>query len=148
MSESSCSSAQATTVVPTWPQGMKRTRTRESVWAALQSTDKPVTALALFEEIRLSDTSAWLSTVYRALEAFVASGSVARSVPTDSTQAVYELKRHVHRHYAVCLTCHALIPIDVCPLENMLSAVTPKDFCVEGHSLELYGLCGDCHRKA
>ncbi len=147
MHESSCTIANAAAAVPTWPQGMKRTRTRESVWAALQSTDKPVTALALFEDIRRADTSAWLSTVYRALEAFVASGSVARSIPTDSTQAVYELKRHIHRHYAVCLTCHALIPIDVCPLENMLSTVTPPGFCVEGHSLELYGLCSDCHRE-
>jgi Fur family ferric uptake transcriptional regulator len=131
---------------PAWPKSLKRTKTREFVWAALEAAAQPVTAHSLFESLNRQDDSIWLSTVYRTLEAFVLSDCVVKSMPTDSSQAVYELKRHLHRHYAVCLKCHALSPVDSCPLEHVITTVTPDDFHVEGHSLELYGLCSDCFR--
>lgn len=132
--------------IPAWPKNLKRTKTRESVWAALEAAVKPVTAHALFENLNRQDHSIWLSTVYRTLESFVQADCVVKSIPTDSNQAVYELKRHLHRHYAVCLKCHALRPVDSCPLEHLIPTVTPDDFHVEGHALELYGLCTDCFR--
>lgn len=132
--------------VPVWPQGLKKTKTRTSVWSVLEASEAPMTALDIFEKIRQEDQSFWLSTVYRALESFVSSDCVIRSVPADSTQAVYEWKRHTHRHYAVCMKCHVLCPVDTCPLEDTIASVTPANFHVEGHSLELYGLCADCFR--
>lgn len=133
--------------IPSWPKQLKRTKTRESVWSALEASAKPITASALFESLDRQGDSFWLSTVYRALESFVKADCVVKSMPTDSNQAVYELKRHLHRHYAVCLKCHALCPVDSCPLEHMISSLTPVDFHVEGHSLELYGLCADCFQE-
>jgi Fur family transcriptional regulator, ferric uptake regulator len=130
-----------------WPDGLKRSKPRIAVFDALEKETVPVTASALFEKIRSDDASVWLSSVYRALESFVEKGAVIKYIPTDSTMAMYELNRHTHKHYAVCVGCHAMLPVDDCPLHEMADALSPKCFHVTGHNLEIYGYCDKCFKK-
>ena len=130
-----------------WPDGLKRSKPRIAVLDALEKETVPVTASALFEKIRSDDPSIWLSSVYRALESFVEKGAVIKYMPTDSTMAVYETNRHTHKHYAVCVGCHAMLPVDDCPLHEMAEALSPERFHVTGHNLEIYGYCDKCFKK-
>jgi len=130
-----------------WPDGLKRSKPRIAVLDALGKETVPVTASALFEKIRSDDASIWLSSVYRALESFVEKGAVIKYMPTDSTMAVYEANRHIHKHYAVCVGCHEMLPVDDCPLREMSDALSPERFHVTGHNLEIYGYCDKCFKK-
>ena len=59
-----------------WPNGLKRTKTRESVLSVLLDSHSPLSALEIFSEIENRGDSIWLSTVYRVLDAFVENGLV------------------------------------------------------------------------
>ena len=130
-----------------WPQGLKRTKSREAVMAVLEKEPLPVTALSLFEKLQLGKESIWLSTVYRVLESFVEKNAVLKIMPTDSTMAVYQWNRHEHTHYAVCVDCHLMVPVKDCPFKYVAPPVAGGDFHIVGHNLELYGYCDKCFRK-
>ena len=141
------SSAPAASDFFVWPQGLKRTKSRKAVMAALGKENLPVTALYLFEKLQQGEEPIWLSTVYRVLESFVEKNAVIRNIPTDSTMAVYEWNRHTHMHYAVCVNCHSMVPLRDCPFEHVIPPIADGDFHIVGHNLELYGYCDKCYRK-
>ena len=130
-----------------WPKGLKRTKSREAVMQELEKEQLPVTALYLFEKLQQGKESIWLSTIYRVLESFIEKNAVVKSMPTDSTMAVYEWNRHTHMHYAVCVDCHSMVPIRDCPFEYVIPPVADGDFHIVGHNLELFGYCDKCFRK-
>jgi len=130
-----------------WPQGLKRTKSREAIMAALEKEPLPVTALYLFDKLQQGKEPIWLSTVYRVLESFVGKNAVLKIMPADSTMAVYEWNRHKHTHYAVCVECHSMVPVKDCPFEYTAPPAADGDFHIVGHNLELYGYCGKCYKK-
>jgi Fur family ferric uptake transcriptional regulator len=128
-----------------WPEGMKRTKQRSCVFSVLKSADTPLSAADIYGKIG-KDAGA-LSTVYRILELFTKEGLAMRTVLLDGGAAVYELDRHEHRHYAVCLKCHKIVALKNCPMETFTPDVKEDNFHVLGHTLELQGICGECYKK-
>ncbi|MEA4849418.1 MAG: transcriptional repressor [Clostridiaceae bacterium] len=127
-----------------WPVGIKRTRQRESILSILENSGKPLSATDICSEMEGNGYSAWLSTVYRVLELFVKKGVVIKTNVMNNEMAVYELNRFKHKHYAVCINCHKMITMDVCPLEKFIPKLEEEDFHVMGHNLEVFGYCKDC----
>lgn len=130
-----------------WPQGLKRTRQREGVLAVLRNAQTPLSAADILTLIEKDGEAAWLSTVYRILELFVQKGVAVKANVSGSDMAVYELNRYCHKHYAVCVSCHKIIPMDNCPLEKFIPRLQEEDFRVLGHNLEIFGYCRDCAAK-
>lgn len=130
-----------------WPEGLKKTKTRMAVISVLEQAEKPLSAMDIFSKIEGSGNNIWLSTIYRILELFVKKGIVNKLSVMNSEMAVYELNRFKHKHYAVCMSCHKIIPIDNCPMEKFVPQIEDDDFRVMGHNLEIYGICKDCARK-
>ncbi|MEA5059272.1 MAG: Fur family transcriptional regulator [Candidatus Pelethousia sp.] len=130
-----------------WPSNLKRTKPRECILSVLEKADKPLSAMEICSAIEKSGESAWLSTVYRVLELFVKKGMVAKIAILNGETALYELNRFEHKHYAVCLMCHKIIPMDNCPMEKFIPNIQDSDFRVMGHNLEIYGYCKDCDPK-
>ena len=116
--------------------GLKCTWQREKLLTLLQNADKPMTAEMIYEGV--ADMSR--STVYRTLEKFLEKGIVTRGVVQDGDKLYYELACAGHRHYAICLGCHELRYVDVCPMHD----AHVNNFTVTGHRLELYGYCDKC----
>lgn len=131
-----------------WPAGLKRTQSRESVLAVLEGAQKPLSAMEICVQIEKSGKSAWLSTVYRTLELFEKKGLVVKIALLGGETALYELNRFEHKHYAVCLACHKIIPMDNCPMERFLPSIKDAGFRVMGHNLEIYGYCNDCDTRS
>ena len=119
--------------------GLKRTRQREAVLAALSCSDKPLTA----EEIYEQSGNMALSTIYRTIEKLREKGIIISTTIPGSDGVFYELTGNEHRHYAICLSCRRMKYIDVCPLHE----TRLDDFTVTSHKLELYGYCGECRAK-
>ena len=135
-----------------WPEGVKWTKQRKDIFEVLRRATKPMSAYDIYQEI-LKDTSVdasnfAISTVYRSLSIFEEKSLVEKSVLMGSDTAVYELVDGHHKHYAVCLSCHKLVPLKHCPFEHVAhDSMESEDgeFVVTGHKLELYGYCKDCN---
>lgn len=128
-----------------WPEGVKKTKQRRCVLSVLKDAEMPLTAAELYG--RMEKDAGSLSTIYRILEMFTQKGTVIRTNLLDSGAAVYELDRHDHKHYAVCLVCHKIIAVKNCPMEAFTPDVKEDNFHVLGHKLELQGICGECYKK-
>ena len=128
-----------------WPEGVKKTRQRRCVLSVLKQAEMPLTAAELY--VRIGKDAGSLSTIYRILELFTQKGLLMKSVLLDNGAAVYELDRHDHRHYAVCMVCHKIIAVRNCPMEVFKPDMKEDDFHVLGHKLELQGICGECFAK-
>ncbi|MFV0400483.1 MAG: Fur family transcriptional regulator [Oscillospiraceae bacterium] len=129
-----------------WPEGLKKTKPRRQVMAQLEQAEHPLGAQEIESRLAAAGTSMWLSTVYRVLEDFVEHGLVRRVELMERGVAAYELAGEEHRHYAVCLSCHGVTPLECCPLEHAATQVG-EGFQVMGHQVQMYGYCADCCRK-
>ncbi|MDR1605393.1 MAG: transcriptional repressor [Gracilibacteraceae bacterium] len=127
-----------------WPTGIKKTRQRQAVLAALQQAEQPLSALDLHMRAAAAGQGISLSTIYRILEYMEKKGVVTRAEVAGSESALYELNRFRHKHYAVCVNCRKIIKMDNCPMENFIPHIAEKDFRVTGHSVKIYGYCREC----
>lgn len=76
--------------------GLRCTRQREQVYAALAATHTHPTAEDLFQAVRDMDAGLSLATVYNALDAFIGAG-IARQVPgTGPARYDADMSPHVH----------------------------------------------------
>lgn len=129
-----------------FPEGIKRTKPREAVFAVLRGAERPLGAQEIYSLLGESG-EIWLSTVYRVLEHFVEKDVAIKSSPLSDQPAVYELNRYGHRHYAVCVSCRRFIPMENCPLAAFRPMLSDNKFRVIGHNLELFGFCAECQKN-
>ena len=126
-------------------QGLRMTRARRGIIDILRSSSVPMTVEDILAALRENEPSVVLSTVYRNLDSLVVHGAVRRIMLPDGDRALFELASGPHRHYAVCLQCHRVLPLDGCPVEEYAKDAGRRlGFQVTEHSLVLYGYCRHC----
>lgn len=130
-----------------WPAGMKKTKPREYVMTVLDQAQSPLSAADIYTAIERMGAVVSLSTIYRILELFVQKDIVIKITMADNDMAIYALKRYQHKHYAVCVNCHKVVPMDNCPMDQFIPQLTDDEFYVVGHRVELYGYCKNCSQK-
>ncbi len=133
-----------------FPADIKKTRQREDIFRILAAAREPMSATDIYRRLcrEAGKEKYAVSTVYRVLGAFEEKGYVAKSSLAGSDMAYYEWCRGQHKHYAVCLKCHRLVPLKDCPLEHKGMQAGVGDFVITGHRLELYGYCKGCTGNA
>lgn len=133
-----------------YPQGLKWTRQRKSVYKVLWETAEPLNAIQIYKLAeKNSDGEEYaVSTIYRILAAFEEKGLVEKTSWMGDGTVVYTLNRGGHTHYAVCLKCHKRIALQSCPFAHIHLNSETEEFTVTGHKLELYGFCKDCQRAS
>ena len=120
---------------------------RRRLVEVLQSGGGPLT----ITQILGVDDSLAQSSVYRNLTILEEVGAVARIVTRDDF-ARYELAEHLteHHHHLICSTCGDVVDFALngkaeAALEKALStAAREAGFTVEGHQLDLLGVCAGC----
>lgn len=127
-----------------WQKGLKKTKPREMIIDVLTESDHPLTAAEIHARLDQNEQQVWLSTVYRTLELFVKKGIVTKTNVMSNETAVYEWNRLKHTHYAVCISCHKIIPMENCPMEAFTPQVADPGFQILGHNIEVFGICADC----
>lgn len=132
-----------------YPQGLKWTKQRKSVYRALWEAAEPLSAVQIYNlAAQAADGEEYApSTIYRILAAFEEKGLVEKSTWMGDGTVVYALNRGEHTHYAVCLECHRRVPLQNCPFAHIHLGKDTGDFTVTGHKLELYGYCNDCKKN-
>ncbi|MHC5935024.1 Fur family transcriptional regulator [Nostoc sp.] len=120
-----------------------RTRSQERIFNLLKTIKKGISAQDIYVELRNTNQSMGLATVYRSLDALKLEGMVqVRNLANG--EALYSLAQQ-DKHHLTCLQCGVSIPINECPvhdLENQLES--SHKFKVFYHTLEFFGLCSQC----
>lgn len=132
-----------------WAEGIKKTKQREDICKVLMQADGPLSAIEIYHRIvqENGQTNYAVSTIYRSLTIFEEKGLVIKSTLMGEDTAVYEWNRGKHKHYAICLKCHKLVPLKTCPFEHIKVDTSDEDFTVTSHKLEIYGYCNQCRNE-
>jgi Fur family ferric uptake transcriptional regulator len=122
---------------------MKLTRSQQKVLELLQQLNKAISAQDIYSQLRQREQNMGLATVYRSLEV-LKTQSLIKGMNLPNGEAVYSLMPS-DRHHLNCLNCGALIQIDSCPLHNLNTSLEQSyNFKIQYHTLEFFGLCGQC----
>ncbi|MBP5185924.1 MAG: transcriptional repressor [Clostridiales bacterium] len=133
-----------------FPDSLRKTKSRLKVWEILSSSTTPLTARQIAQKADggNEEKAVWLSSVYRALEAFEKAQAVNRTLLKDSPEALYSLSETGHHHYAICMNCKSRTELEGCPFgEHEHLHTVDEDFMVVGHVVEVFGYCKDCRKK-
>ncbi|MFH7026093.1 MAG: Fur family transcriptional regulator [Heteroscytonema crispum UTEX LB 1556] len=120
-----------------------RTRSQDRILNLLKTVKQGISAQDIYVELRNSNQSMGLATVYRSLESLKLEGEVQVRTLANG-EALYSLA-HQDKHHLTCLQCGISIPINQCPvhdLEDQLQA--SHKFKIFYHTLEFFGLCNQC----
>lgn len=128
---------------------LKYSKQREQILEALTTIKQPISIEDLYNILRKSGKIMNLSTVYRTIEALSLAGLVEKIYNSVTNNNLIQLAQNHHQHYLMCIRCHKMIPIDYCPMKELLHYIdTTYDFDVTSHQLEISGYCKDCKEKA
>jgi Fur family ferric uptake transcriptional regulator len=124
--------------------GLRPTRQRRAVAAALAEFDDFRSAQEVHDALRTAGDNVGLSTVYRALQAMADAGEldVLRS---EAGEAVYRRCSGSHHHHLVCRGCGATVEVEGPAVERWTRSVAAAHgYADVSHTLEIFGTCRDC----
>ncbi|MDF2699462.1 MAG: Transcriptional repressor [Haloplasmataceae bacterium] len=125
--------------------GIKNTKQRNLVYDILHQSSQPITAEEIFLKYQELDEAISLSTIYRILDLFSTKGLIIKTYINENTKACFIINHHDHKHYLICKNCKKVVEIDGCPFTTYEKELEEKtSFTIQGHKLELFGLCGGC----
>lgn len=124
----------------------KQAAIRQSdVLSVLHSHDKPMTAYAILDQMKLDEPDLAAPTVYRALAALTDQGRAHR---LESIKSFVPCRCDHHAAVpvlAICEDCGIVEEHDGTPLLPKLSAISARSkFTPSRHIVEIHGLCHGC----
>jgi Fur family transcriptional regulator, ferric uptake regulator len=127
---------------------LKYTKQREIIIDALRDLKVPVTVEKLDDYCRQHQHPINLSTIYRTIDSLSQVNLIHKTYNSITQTTMIELVAPTHKHYLVCVECHKMIPIKMCPMHSILDSIEADyDFVVASHQLEISGLCSACAKK-
>ncbi len=124
--------------------GMRPTRQRAAVLAALESSDDFRSAQEWHEVLRTGGATVGLTTVYRTMAALAAAGAIDAIVGEDG-EARYRRCSGGHHHHLVCRTCGATVEVAAPEVEKWAVRVANEHgYTDASHTVEIFGRCPDC----
>jgi Fur family ferric uptake transcriptional regulator len=112
-----------------------------------------MTAEDVYRQLLDADEDIGLATVYRVLTQFEGAGLVIRH-HFEGGSSVFELNEGKHHDHMVCVECGEVFEFFDPRIEERQNQVAAEsDFCIDDHSLYLYGVCkgmkknGKCSKK-
>lgn len=129
-------------------RGYRLTAARRAILDTLVESGGHLTADELTDRVRRRAAGVGRMTVYRTLDLLCDLG-LLRPVYQGTGAAHYILMQDGHHHHLVCSGCSRVIEFDECALGDLPARIARRfGFRVEGHLLELYGVCADCGEAA
>lgn len=124
--------------------GYKLTVPRLTILEILEQSSGHLTSTELLELVEQRDPSIGRASVFRTLDLMIKLGIIWSSVQGGST-IHYMLMPGGHHHHIVCTNCHKLFEFSDCHLGALIRSLEQEyRVQIEGHLLELFGVCEDC----
>lgn len=125
-------------------RGYKLTQPRLAVLRVVTKSGATLTPAEIHKQAQKICKHTGLVTVYRTLELLAECGAVKKIHAEDGCHT-YALASEGHAHHLICEKCHSAVEFENCDLDELLKAVQKKTgYKVQGHWLELFGLCPAC----
>jgi Fur family ferric uptake transcriptional regulator len=130
------------------PTALRPTRQRRAITDALAGATDFQSAQDIHDALRHAGEKVGLATVYRTLQAMAEAGEVD-VLQGPGGEASYRRCSTDHHHHLVCRSCGRTVEVTGPAVERWADAVAREhDFTEVSHSIELFGLCADCRRRA
>ena len=128
--------------------GLKRSRQREAIVANLRGRKDHPTADMVYREIRNEFPRVSLGTVYRNLSLLVDIGEI-RKITTGTGAEHYDGDMRPHNHF-ICRCCGQVTDMNDFIDSDKIRALASENFDgqIDECSIQFYGKCGECQRKA
>ncbi len=130
-------------------RGLRQTRPRMALLEALIAEHGPFSVDELLKLPSLKGLDR--VTVYRCMSAFEDAGLVSRCEFGDGSSRYEFASGGHHHHHVVCKRCRRTESLpesfDACVPKALLSQVAALGFAEVSHTMEFFGVCGDCQRK-
>ncbi len=124
--------------------GYRMTLAREAIIATLIRCQGHITADNLAIEVRASSPQVGRMTVYRTLDLLSELGAI-RPIYQGTGAAHFVLMSGGSHHHLICNHCHNVIEFEECMADELEAQLASKfNFQVQGHLLEIHGLCAAC----
>lgn len=121
-------------------QGHRVTESRIAVLDAIAGVNAPFTV----EDICVAVPAVGRATVFRTVKLLQELDVVCR-LPLGDGGVRYQLSRSEHHHHLICGKCGAVTEFSDPDLDSLIRRnAQTAGFRLDGHSLELYGLCRAC----
>ena len=125
-------------------KGYRLTPSRRVILQTLLDCGGHLSADELVDRARAAAPGVGRMTVYRTLDLLNELGLI-RPVYQGTGAAHYIWLHDGHHHHLVCSSCDQVIEFEDCVIEEVADQLGRRfNFQIEGHLLELYGVCGDC----
>lgn len=122
--------------------GYKHTDKREAILTFFEQEDRYRTAKDLLDYMEEKYEGISFDTIYRNLNLFDEL-EILESTELDG-EKLYQIScAEHHHHHFICRTCGVTKEIDLCPMDDVIKKL--KNFIIEDHKFEIYGLCPVCH---
>lgn len=127
--------------------GLKVTLPRMKILQMLEnSKQRHMSAEDVYQSLLDAGDDVGLATVYRVLSQFESAGLITRH-NFEGDHAVYELNEGEHHDHLVCMKCGTVAEFVDDVIESRQQAIAEKfNFRMTDHSLNIYGLCGQCQQ--
>lgn len=134
-------------------QGHRVTSPRRALLERIAQYQHPFSAEQLFKDVGGEHGTIGRATVYRTVELLHDDHWLARvhwragNLVGSADEHAYVPIEQGHQHHLVCKRCGTVIAFEGCDLEQLLGGLAGRlNFRIEGHWLEIYGLCRACQR--
>jgi Fur family transcriptional regulator, ferric uptake regulator len=123
----------------------RATRQRAAVASALAEADEFRSAQELHDILKHRGDSVGLTTVYRTLQSLADAGEVDVLRTKDGESIYRRCSTDDHHHHLVCRECGKAVEVEGPAVEKWAEAVAKEHGFVDvGHTVEVFGICGDC----
>ena len=135
-------------------QGHRVTAPRRTILELMAQYNHPFSAEELFKDAGGEQGPIGRATVYRTVELLYDDHwfarvhlSSARSSTTPDDHAYVPIEQR-HQHHLICRKCGAATAFEGCDIDVLVGGLAKRlNFRVDGHWLEIYGLCQVCQRQ-
>jgi len=129
--------------------GYKLTPQRHAVLKVIAASHDHLTPEAIFAKVHLEDPGIGLVTVYRTLDLLTELNLVCLFHTADGSRSYMMRRPTEHHHHLVCTRCGMVVDFTACDLKDLEKTLSEKTgFAIDGHLLELSGLCPECRPSA
>ena len=122
------------------------TEPRKAILTILTREHGPFTAEELHRQMAKGGCD--LVTVYRCLTAMEEINLVRRCDFGDGCYRYEFNTGEHHHHHIICRSCQAVTTLDMCVADGLERMARQMGFTNVTHTLEIFGVCGECQRKS
>ena len=129
-------------------EGRRMTRPRQVVLSILENAAVPLSPQTIHQQSLNTQQEIGLVSVYRTLDVLMELALVRKVHSPDGCHG-YVLASPGHHHHLVCRECDRAVEFSGAEdLNNLVNRVQRETgFSIDGHLLQLYGLCPECQKK-